>query len=44
MALAAEPLRAGQDPIEGILAGLQERIGPQKYNAWFRHGVRMGIE
>ena len=27
-----------------VLATLAERIGPQKFNAWFRHGTRMSIE
>ncbi len=27
-----------------ILASLQERIGPQKFNAWFKHGIRIELE
>jgi len=27
-----------------VLSALQERIGPQKFNAWFRHGARVSIE
>ena len=27
-----------------ILKALQERIGPQRFNAWFRHGSRLEIE
>jgi len=44
---AAESVRA-QNPdglaVDGILAGLQQRIGPQKYNAWFRHGTHVGVD
>jgi len=27
-----------------ILADLQTRLGPQKYNAWFRHGTTVSVE
>jgi chromosomal replication initiator protein len=30
--------------MERILAALQERIGPQKFNAWFRHGTHLSVE
>jgi len=44
---AAELVRA-ENPdgsaVDGILARLQQRVGPQKYNAWFRHGTHMGID
>jgi chromosomal replication initiator protein len=40
------PLRAesGEQMESEIRAGLQERIGPKKYNAWFRHGTSLSIE
>ena len=28
----------------GILKALQDRIGPQRFNAWFRHGTRLNVE
>ena len=44
---AAESVRA-ENPdgstVDGILARLQQRVGPQKYNAWFRHGMHVGID
>lgn len=27
-----------------ILQGLQDRIGPQKFNAWFRHGTSLSVQ
>ncbi len=27
-----------------MLEHLQDRVGPQKFNAWFKHGTRVGIE
>lgn len=29
--------------MEGILATLADRIGPQKFNAWFRHGTHIHL-
>jgi len=46
MDTATESLRA--DEAKGLaqqmLTVLQERIGPQKFKAWFRHGTRVEIE
>ena len=36
--------RTKKDDIEAILATLQNRIGPQKYNAWFKHGTHLDLE
>ena len=36
-------LRADSAVVRDILAGLQQRIGPQKYNAWFKHGVCLTV-
>ncbi len=33
-----------QQTIREILTRLQKRIGPQRFNAWFRHGTRMDID
>jgi len=44
MTIAADSLRADGAVVQNILAELQTRIGPQKYNAWFRHGVRVDVE
>lgn len=30
--------------VQSVLAALQGLIGPQKFNAWFRHGTRVAIE
>ncbi len=30
--------------VETIYAELQKRVGPQRYNAWFRHGTRLELE
>jgi len=30
--------------VEPLLRRLQERIGPKKFNAWFKHGARIDIE
>ncbi|MHC4563189.1 MAG: chromosomal replication initiator protein DnaA [Planctomycetota bacterium] len=30
--------------IESLLSTLRNRIGPQKYNAWFRHGAKLRLE
>ncbi|MCD6303701.1 MAG: hypothetical protein J7M21_01920, partial [Planctomycetes bacterium] len=42
MTNATESLCA--DAGEEILADLRGRIGPQRYNAWFRKGVRISVE
>ena len=34
---------AGAAESETILADLQSRLGPRKYNAWFRHGTRVNV-
>ncbi len=33
-----------EQTIEQMLKCLQERIGPQRYNAWFRHGTRLVLD
>jgi len=35
---------ADADAVRNLLDGLQESIGPQKFNAWFRHGTSLSIE
>ena len=40
----AEPVRADSAGTELLLSELRERIGPQKFNAWFRHGTRVDID
>ncbi len=44
MKATAESVRAETQTAENLLAVLQERIGTQKYNAWFKHGTRLSIE
>jgi chromosomal replication initiator protein len=44
MTIRTESLRADQAAVQEILAGLQERIGPQRFNAWFKHGVDISLE
>jgi chromosomal replication initiator protein len=44
METGAESLRADQPIVEKILAELQDRIGSQKFNAWFRHGVQLSLD
>ena len=44
MAIRTTSLRADQAAVRDILSGLQDRIGPQKFNAWFRHGVDISVE
>jgi len=44
MKTSTESVRADDEAVQGILTELQDRIGPQKYNAWFRHGVRLTLE
>jgi chromosomal replication initiator protein len=36
--------RAGTEGCEPLLAALRERIGTQKFNAWFRHGTSFSVE
>jgi chromosomal replication initiator protein len=43
MATQAEPLRAEPEAGRRILAALQERIGPQRFKAWFTHGTQMTV-
>ncbi len=44
MSTIALSVRADQVNTERILASLQSRIGPQKYNAWFKHGTHFSVE
>jgi chromosomal replication initiator protein len=44
MELTTESLRAEGGVLRDVLASFQERIGPQKYNAWFRHGTAVTME
>jgi len=44
MTTAMELVRAEKEQVKEILASLSDRIGPQRYNAWFKHGVTMRIE
>ncbi len=44
MEIATESVRADRTTARPILNLLQERIGPQKFNAWFRHGTRVTLE
>jgi chromosomal replication initiator protein len=37
-------LCAHGEPADAILAEVRRRIGPQKYDAWFRHGTRVSLE
>ena len=37
-------VRADDQTHRDILSLLSERIGPQRFNAWFRHGTRVDIE
>ncbi|MFA6134920.1 MAG: chromosomal replication initiator protein DnaA [Phycisphaerae bacterium] len=39
-----DSVRADNCVNKEILAALQDRIGPQKFNAWFRHGTAVTIE
>ncbi|HUU60232.1 MAG TPA: DnaA/Hda family protein, partial [Phycisphaerae bacterium] len=36
-------VRADSSLIQSILTRVQQRIGPQKFNAWFRHGTRVSV-
>ncbi len=44
MTSAAESVCANGGLVNDVLATLQERIGPGKFNAWFRHGTRLSLE
>ena len=44
MTSVTESVCAEQGLASGVLATLQERIGPGKFNAWFRHGTRLSME
>ncbi len=44
MTVRTESPRADQGAVQDILAGLADRIGPQKFNAWFKHGVDISLE
>ncbi|MCK5113374.1 MAG: chromosomal replication initiator protein DnaA [Phycisphaerae bacterium] len=37
-------LCAGDDVLRRVFGTLQDRIGPQKYNAWFKHGTAVSVE
>lgn len=43
MSTITEPLRADHAVTEHILTTLQERIGTQKFNAWFKHGTTLQL-
>ena len=38
------PVRADSAGTELLLSELRERIGPQKFNAWFRHGTQVDVD
>ena len=40
---STESVCADETLMRGVLATLQDRIGPQKYNAWFRHGAKIEL-
>jgi chromosomal replication initiator protein len=44
MTRAPESVCAPNGLVSEVLATLQERIGPGKFNAWFRHGTRVSLE
>jgi chromosomal replication initiator protein len=44
METTAPSLRADPGRVRAVLETLAERIGPRKFNAWFRHGTRLSIE
>ena len=44
MTTSAESLRAHPQAAERLLAALHDRIGAQKFNAWFKHGTRLSVE
>lgn len=39
-----ESPRAEDASLKGILDALSDRIGPQKFNAWFRHGTSVSLQ
>lgn len=39
-----DSVRAEHDRMRQVFATLQERIGPQKFNAWFKHGTSVQLE
>ncbi|MBN1942404.1 MAG: chromosomal replication initiator protein DnaA [Phycisphaerae bacterium] len=39
-----EPVCAHDDLLRQIHASLQQRIGPQRYNAWFKHGAELTLD
>jgi chromosomal replication initiator protein len=43
METTVESVCADDKTTRQILQTLQERIGPQKFNAWFRHGARLSV-
>jgi chromosomal replication initiator protein len=43
MSLVTDAVRAERVEPQTILDALHERIGPQKYNAWFRHGTQLSV-
>ncbi len=44
MGTVAESVCAGGLTEQKVLEALQARIGPRKFNAWFKHGTRVSIE
>ena len=44
MEITTESVCANPAVETGILKALQDRIGPQRFNAWFRHGTRLNVE
>ena len=44
MSVTVEPLRADPAACQTLLATLQDRIGTQKYNAWFKHGTHLSVD
>lgn len=44
METSMEVLRAENSMVSRVLDTLQERIGPAKFNAWFRHCTHLSIE
>jgi len=44
MGSVTESVCADDGVSQAILATLLQKIGPQKFNAWFRHGTQVGVE
>jgi len=44
MSVWADTKRADDSAVQAILSDLHDRIGPQRFNAWFRGGVRIAVE